>query len=335
MNRHLLLLPLLVSIFIFSVFMTNVYASSKVIYIALWRGCEEICKGFQDYLLEMGLDAKFVLRDAAQDKKKLPDFLKEARDLKADLILTWGTSVTLGIAGTLKDTSNPNFNNSIPQVFTVVADPIGAGIIDSLEKTGRRNITGTFNRVPEVVNINTIRAYYPSFKRLGLLYNSNEPNSLLKRDEIKALAKELEFELVDVELELGKNGEPNVEDIPKKLAELKGKKADFIYLGSSSFLRKNGEAFTSAALEIGLPVLSPYENLVRSSDALLSVAARYYDLGKLAGEQAKKILVNNEIPGEIPVLQMTDFAYVINMRAAQKLNLYPPVELLQFAETVN
>ena len=335
MTRRSLFVPFLVFIALLLGSVTNGYAASKLIYVALWRGCEEVCNGFQDYVSEKGLDTELVLRDAAQDKSKLPGFLKEAREMKADLILSWGTSVTLGIAGTLEDQDSPKFNNDIPQVFTVVADPVGARIIESLENTGRRNITGTFNRVPEVVNINTIRSYKPTFKRLGLLYNTNEPNSLQKRDEIMALSKALDFDLVALELKLGNDGYPHVDDIQKKVVELKDRGVDFIYLGSSSFLRKNGAAFTGAAVENGIPVLSPYENLVRKSDALLSIAARYYDLGKLAGEQAEKILMDNKIPGDIPVLQMTDFAYVINMKVAQKLNLYPPVEILQFAETVN
>jgi putative tryptophan/tyrosine transport system substrate-binding protein len=310
-------------------------AETKLIYGVLWRGCEEACQGFQDYLSEAGVDSEFVVRDAGQDKALLPVFLEEAREMKVDLIFTWGTSATLGIAGTLEDVGDPRFNNAILQVFTVVADPVGAGIVESLEKTGRANITGTFNRVPETVNINAIRSYDPAFRRLGLLYNANEPNSLLKRDEMAALTREFGFELVAVELELGDDGKPRVEDIPVKVAELKEKGVDFIYVGSSSFLDKNRDVFTGAAVDLGLPVLSPYERLVRESQALFSVAARYYDVGRLAGAQAKKILVDGMAPGDIPVARMTDFAYVVNMEIARKLNLYPPVEILQFAETVN
>ena len=230
---------------------------------------------------------------------------------------------------------DPRFNTDIPQVFTVVADPVGAGVVESLDETGRSNITGTFNRVPEAVNINTIRSYLPSFRRLGLLYNANEPNSLLKRQEIADLATELNFELVALELPLGDDGKPRTEDIPLKMGELKERGVDFIYLGSSSFLDVNRDVFTGAAVENGIPVLSPYERLVRESHGLLSIAARYYDVGRLAGRQAEKILVEGQVPGDIPVARMTDFAYVINMDVARKLNLFPPVEILQFAETVN
>jgi len=332
MARRLLLAAVLICGALLSA--QSAIAQSKTIFAVLWRGCEEACQGFQDYIAERGIDAEVVIRDAARDKAKLPLFLEEARAMKADLILSWGTSVTLGIAGTLDDVGDPRFNNDIPQVFTVVADPVGARVVESLDSTGRPNITGTFNRVPETVIINTIRSYVPTFKRLGLLYNANESNSLLKRDEIAGLTGELDFELVALELPLGADGKPRVEDIPVKMAELKEQDVDFVYLGSSSFLDANRDAFTGSAVENGLPVLSPYERLVRDSQGLLSIAARYYDVGRLAAQQAETILVEGKAPGDIPVARMTDFAYVINMAVARKLNLFPPVEILQFAETV-
>lgn len=309
-------------------------AAAKLIYGVFWRGCEEACRGFQDYIAEAGIDAEIVIRDAEQDAGRLPGFLAEAREMDADLILSWGTSATLGIAGTLSDVGDSRFNDDIAQVFTVVADPVGAGVIESLERTGRANVTGTFNRVPESVNINTIRSYFPGFRRLGLLYNANEPNSLLKRDEIAALAREMDFELVAIELPLEPEGQPRPEDIPATVADLKEEGVDFIYLGSSSFLDNNRDVFTGAAVEHGLPVLSPYERLVRDSQALLSVAARYYDVGRLAAAQAEKILVDGVAPGDLPVARMTEFAYVINMDVAKKLDLYPPVAIIQIAEIV-
>ncbi len=310
-------------------------AAQYKIMIATWRGCEEACQGFQDYLTEAGLDADFILRDAGRDKGVIPGFLAEARAEQVDLILTWGTSVTRGIAGTLTDLADPAFNQDIPQVFTVVADPVGAGVIRSLDSTGRPNLTGTFNRVPESVNIETIRAYHPGFSHLGLIYNTNEKNSVLKHAEIAALSEEMGFELTALELPLGADGKPRVEDIAPKTAELKAAGVDFIYLGSSSFLDANRDAFTGTAVENGLPVLSPYERLVRNSQALISVAARYTDVGRLAGMQAEKILAGGAVPGDLAVARMTDFAFVINMGVAKKLKLFPPLELLQIAETVN
>jgi putative ABC transport system substrate-binding protein len=311
-----------------------VAADFKIV-IATWRGCEEACQGFQDYLSEHGVDAEFVLRDAARKEEALPGILADARAEDVDLILTWGTSVTRGIAGTLGDLEDPAFNHDIPGVFTIVADPVGAGIVESLDDTGRPNITGTYNRVPEAVNIETMRTYVGDFERLGMLYNTNEENSVLKRDEVAALTEPMGFELIALELSFGDDGKPHVADIASKMAELKAAEVDFLYLGSSSFLRDNAEAVGRAAIDNGIPLLSPYEEMVRESEALLSVAARYYQVGRLAGEQAEKILVDGVTPGDLPVLRMTTFAVVINMNVAGELELFPPLDLLQIAETVN
>ena len=313
---------------------TTVMAESKTIYAVFWNGCEHLCRGFQSYIKDKHIDAEVLIRDAMADKSRLPGFLEEARALEVDLILSWGTSVTLGLAGTVDDTDNPRFNNDIAQIFTVVSDPVGARIINSMEATGRANISGTFNRVPETVNITTMRTYLPGFKRLGLLYNTNEPNSVIKFEELSKLAGEMNFELVAVKMGLDASGAPRVEDIPAMMKTLKQKGVDFIYLGSSSFLNKNADLFTGSAVELGIPVLSPYERMVRNSQALLSIAARYYDIGRLAGEQARKILVDGALPGDLPVVRMTEFAYVVNMTVARKLDLFPSVEILQVAETV-
>lgn len=302
--------------------------------IVTWRGCEEACTGLRDYLASRPIDVEIVLRDADGDRERLPRFLAEARAEGVDLIVTWGTTVSVGIAGTLKDRDDPAFNNEIPQVFMIVADPVAAGLVESLERTGRRNVTGTHNRVPEAVNIDTIRSYLPGFRRLGLIYNPDEPNAVLKRNELAELALLLRFELIALDLPIYGDGKPRAADIPATMARLRQAGVDFVYLGSSSFLRSHGDVLTRAALDNGLPLLSPYEELVHASEALISVAARYYDVGRLAGVQAEKILVRGVIPGELPVAPMTEFAVVINMRVAKALRIFPPMRLLQIAETV-
>ena len=111
---------------------TPAAAAQYKILIATWVGCDDVCDGFQDSLNEQGVDADFIFRDAARDRSLLHGFVTDARAEQVDLILTWGTSVTRGIAGTLADIGDPAFNHDIPQVFTVVSDPVGAGIVETL-----------------------------------------------------------------------------------------------------------------------------------------------------------------------------------------------------------
>jgi len=251
-----------------------------------------------------------------------------------DLVLTWGTKTTLGVLGRLADRNDPKYLNEIPVVFTVVADPVGSGIIESYERTGRGEATGTRNRVPETVIVKSIRRYMPSFDHLGMLYEPGTPNSAGKVEEVKALTGELAFTLDAVALGTLADGSPDPDTIEPGIAQLKSKGAQFIYLGSSAFLEKQSDRFTAAALAAGIPVLTPYEHMVSNSQALMSVAARDYDVGKLAGEQVRRILVEGKRAGDIPVLAIDEFAYLVNMKVAKALNLYPPIEFLQFVEKV-
>lgn len=314
---------------------SNATADTKKIAILAWRGCEEACQGFQDYFVERSHPVEFTIYDAAQDKTRLPMILAEIRAAETDLILTWGTTVTLGVAGTLETQGASDLNSDIPQVFMIVADPVGSGIVRSLDETGRPNVTGTYNRMPETVTLQTIRNFMPSVRHIGLLFNTDEKNSIIKRDELALLAREQGLEFTSLEIAIGADGKPKAEDIAIKMAALKEAGVEFVYVGSSSFLQSHATDLGDAARETGLPVLSPYEDMVRQGGALMSVAARYQDVGKLAGKQAEKILFENIPAGNLPVLRMKDFALTINMSVANALNIYPPIGLLQIAEIVD
>ncbi|MEH6631254.1 MAG: ABC transporter substrate-binding protein [Halopseudomonas aestusnigri] len=316
-------------------YMNTVQAEDKkIIYGVFWTGCENVCQALQDYIKKENLNAELIIRDVGRDKSKLPGFVKEARALKADVVVTWGTTTTLGITGTLDDVKNDRYLNDIPVVFTLVSDPVRSKIIKAYDKTGRANITGTRNRVPEDLNITIIRKIKPNFKRLGILYNQSEKNSILKVNEIKALQQKLGFELIALELDKDDEGNPLAVAIPLRVSELKQQNVDFIYLGSSVFLEDNMGLFTSSAVKEGIPILSPYETLVRNAQAYMSVAAREYDVGLLAGEQISKILVDGIKPGDLSVRSVDQYAYVINMNTAKKLKLFPPVAIMQIAEIV-
>lgn len=309
-------------------------AEKKKILGVFFRGCEHLCEGFKTRIAASGFNAEVVIRDIAQDRRQLPQVVKDARAMKADLVLTYGTTVTLGVVGTMADANDPRYLNDIPVVFTVVANPVGARVAQSLKLSGRPNVTGTFNRVPESVNLEIIRQYDATFDKLGLLYNSNEPNSVAKKKELTELAPRFGVTLVALEIDPGNPGVPDISRVPMRLAELRKRGVRWVYLGSSSFLRRAGAAFTSSAVDNGIGVVSPYEDLVREHHALLSVAARYRDIGRLAADQALRILRDGAAPGELPIAHATDFAYVVNMTVARKLGRIPPFAFLQVADVV-
>ncbi|GAL15240.1 ABC-type uncharacterized transport system periplasmic component [Vibrio astriarenae] len=143
---------------------------TKTIYMAVWRGCEEACQGFQSYMKANNLPVEIVVRNADRDKSKLDQFLNEAKQLNPDLVVTWGTSVSKALIGSSQDYGVETRLGDIPVLFMIVADPIGAGIIRESNISGRPTVTGIRNRIEEDVQIRAMREYL-SVEKIGVLYS--------------------------------------------------------------------------------------------------------------------------------------------------------------------
>jgi len=304
------------------------------IYMVLWRGCEEACQGFRQYLEERELPVELILRDAERDKSRLPQFLAEARAMRPDLVVTWGTTVTKAIIGPIETGSTETLLGDIPAMFMVVADPISAGIVESYERSGRPTVTGIRNRVPEEVQIRAIKDYMGA-RRIGIIYSPSELNSVLNTEQLRAMSGEMGFELVERTLALDEKGNPLDGQLPGLMHELAQEKVDVVYVGSSSYNLQQRDEFTRAATAEGLPVASAYEVMVTDSNGLLAVANRYYNVGRLAANQADKVLFQGLVPGELDISSMSRFSVFINIAVARELDLFPPIQLLRFAELVN
>ena len=234
------------------------------IFMVVWRGCEDACQGFKQYIQDQELPVNIILRDTAKDKSKLPGFLEEARSLKPDLVVTWGTSVSKAIIGPLDNKTGKEYLGDIPAMFMIVADPIGAGIIESYEKSGRQNVTGIRNRVPEDVQIRAIQDYM-DLKKIGVIYSESALNSVLNTKKLDKLANTMDFELVTRTYELDEKGNPLPNQIPALMKQLAEEQVDIVYVGSSSYNREKRDEFTQAAIANGLPVASAYDVMVTKS----------------------------------------------------------------------
>ena len=92
------------------------------IFIVTWRGETAVEKGFREYWKIHRADAEFIARDAGQNRARLAEFEAEILREKPDLVYTWGTPPTVGLAGTI-DKPHAVIGKTIPLVFAAVTDP--------------------------------------------------------------------------------------------------------------------------------------------------------------------------------------------------------------------
>ncbi|MFC4160077.1 ABC transporter substrate-binding protein [Chitinimonas lacunae] len=290
-------------------------------------------QAFRDYLRKNGVDTEVSVLRYSGKREDAPALIQQLRQLRPDLIYTWGTPTTLAVAGTYDDAEPDRHIRDIPIVFTEVTDPLGTRLVPSLEQP-RRNLTGVSHVAPLTVQLNTIRAYRP-FKRLGYLTNPAEPNSLLVRDALQRLAPSLQFELVEETVPL-RDGSPDPSALPLLVRRIAEQRVDFLYIGPSTFLAfTHRDAVTQAALDIRLPTFCATESIVRQAKCLFGLFSNGANVGRFAAYKAREILLERKPAGSVPAQTLQRFSLIINMPVAQQLDLYPPLGLLNVAEVVN
>jgi putative ABC transport system substrate-binding protein len=298
----------------------------------LYRGCEEACQGFQDYFRHQGVPVRFTVRDAAQDKSRIAGFVAEAKRTRPDLIVTWGTTVSLETVGRWDAVDPARHITDLPVLFMIVSQPVELGLVPSLASS-RRNVSGSLYLLPVAEQLRAARAYF-DFRRVGFLYNPAEANALASLEALRAHSRHFGFELLDAPVTLDAAGKPMAAGLADQVAALADAGADLLYLPPDTFLNTQRQAVTGAALARGLPVFAAAEGAVLHADALFGVVNRYDQVGRFTARQALRILRDRVKPAAIPIELPRRFSYLINLRVARQLGRYPPLPLLDIAEIV-
>ncbi|MDO8694305.1 MAG: ABC transporter substrate-binding protein [Sheuella sp.] len=300
--------------------------------MVVFRGCEEACKGFTDYWKDRKIPIEIELLDVQTDVKKIPGFIAHVKKNKPDLLITWGTTVSLQMLGTMDNVDPAKHVTDIPALFMIASTPVGSGLVRSLAIPGR-NVSGTLYIVPVETQLNVARLYMP-YKRIGFLFNTTEDNSKVVIADLEAAQSKFNFELVSRKIPLNQAGKPDPATLTKLVNELADQKVDFLYFAPDTFLLLNRDTITKAAVARQLPVLATSESVVLESDALFGVVNRYYTVGQLTASKAEQVLVNKISPRDIPVVAPPSFSLIVNMRVATELERYPPIRVLKIAEIV-
>jgi len=300
------------------------------IFAVLWRGETAVEDGFRDYLDQNNIPYNMTVRSLNLDRANAPALVEEIRYASPDLVYTWGTGSTLGIVGS-HDTETPeNFIRDIPAIFVLVAYPKMAKIVESYESTGRA-VSGVVFLTPLDAQMNAIRAYRP-FKKLASIYDSTSSNVRINVGLLKEAVPKAGMEFVPIPIGLDENGKSDPDSLQRLVREAKAQGVEVLYIGPDSFFARHGDLFNKIAIEEGLPTFAATEFPVKRSHSLFGLISDYYTVGKLAGLQAEKILVEGVHPKDLPLAQLERHKLWINVDVARALKLYPPMNMVSIAD---
>lgn len=302
------------------------------ILMLLDRGETAVEGGFREFLEERGVAADLVVRSIEGDLRRLPDLVAEAKRLRPDLIYTRGADITLGVVGRYDQVDPRRHVTDIPVVYTMVSSPKGTGIVPSRQSSGR-NVTGVDHTVPVSAQISAMRAYRP-MQRLAVVYDPAEANSAHNVRQLRELARKADFELVEEGVPAGPDGEPDRTALPALVAAVAGHEPQFLYLGADDFIAAFAADIAATALANRLATFAVTESPVTRDGALLGLVNRERNIGRFTAYKALQILLDGTPPAEIPNNTLARFSFLVNMRTADALRLYPPMDVLGYAELV-
>ena len=212
---------------------------------------------------------------------------------------------------------------SIPIVFAAVTDPVGAGLVQSLDKPGG-NITGTTDMSPIDRQLELILEFLPTLRKLGVIYNSGEANSVTL---VRVLKEEASKRGVIVE-EATVSNSAGVFQAAKSLIG----RADAIYIPTDNTVVSAFEAITQVGYQAKLPVFAADTDSV-TRGAIAALAVDYYKMGRQTGEMVNRILQGAK-PAEMPVETLREFQIHLNPGSAAKMGLDVPAALLKRADKI-
>ena len=264
-----------------------------------------------------GRNLKIEYRWTAGDPQKYRDYGAELVGLKPDVICAQGT---IGAAAVLKAT------HTIPTIFNLVADPIGAGFAKSIAHPGG-NVTG-FTSVESSIGgkwLDVLKEIAPRVSRVTLLFNPKTTPHQLYEDFLKRPAAALSIGLTTAPV----GDDAGIRNAIDALAA--DSRAGLIVL-PDPFTFVHRDLIVERTLRARVPGIYPYDYFVKR-DGLMSYGIDLPDLWRRSAEYVDRIL-HGEKAGDLPIQFPIKYTLVINLKTAKALGLTVPPPLLATADEV-
>lgn len=275
---------------------------------------DDVERGVMDAVKEAGINAKYDLQNANGDVNTANQIAVQFKDEKVDVAVGIATPIAIALANTLKET---------PVVFGTVTDPLGAGLVTTLEH-GEKNVTGMSDELPSVEHIK-IFAKIAGLKTLGYIYTSNEDNSLSSLELIKKGCAEAGLELVTQSISISSEVKQAAESIVDRV--------DGIYLTTDNTVFSALPSLVTVFNKAKKPVFSGDVTGAKEGGCFMASGFNYYKAGRATGEIVVQILKGAK-PSEIPVRFMTkpeDSDLLFDLDAASNCGITIPAEYLEKA----
>jgi putative ABC transport system substrate-binding protein len=249
---------------------------------------------------------------------------EQYRKIASELIAL-GPDVVMG-HGTLTTRTLQRATRTVPIVFVMITDPVGAGIIESLARPGA-NATGFtgFEYATSGKYLELLKQIAPRVTRVAVTRDPDNTAGTAQFAAIQAVAPSLGVELRPFELR--DSGE-----IERAVATFARQPNGGLIVTPSALAQIHRELIIKLTAQHRLPAIYPYR-FYAAAGGLSSYGPDDVEPYRLAAGYIDRIL-KGEKPGDLPVQTPTKYETVVNLKAAKALGLEISPSLLAIADEV-
>jgi len=212
---------------------------------------------------------------------------------------------------------------SIPVVYAAVTDPVAAQLVPSMEPSGT-NVTGVSDRLALEKQIALIKQVVPDAKRIGMVYNPGEANSVSVVKQMRELLPGSGMSLIEASA-------ARTVDVGAAARSLVGK-VDAIYTSTDNNVVSAYESLVKVGNDAGIPLIASDTDSVKRG-AIAALGVDYHDMGLQAGRQVVEIL-KGRAPGTMPSETSGKLQLYVNPEAAKKQGVALPDAFIKSAAHV-
>ena len=285
-----------------------------VVQLVQHEALDAATKGFTDALKEaLGDKVEVVEKNASGDSNNCTTIVNGFISDKVDLIMANATPALQAAASA---------TSTIPILGTSVTDYATALEIADWTGTVGGNISGTSDLAPLDKQAAMLQELFPNAKKVGMLFCSSEPNSKYQVDEVTKLLTAAGITCTEYTF----TDSNDVSSVTQKACD----DSDVLYIPTDNTAASNTEAIANVVLAAGTPVIAGEAGICRGC-GVATLSIDYYELGKITGQMAAKILTGEADISTMPVEFAPTATKQANMANCEKLGITVPADYTALA----
>lgn len=222
-----------------------------------------------------------------------------------DLMVGVATPVAMAMQSATEDSKTP-------VVFAAVSDPVGAGLVASLEEPSS-NVTGSSDNLDTNSVMNLIFAQNPDAKKIGLLYDVGQDSSTAAIEHAKAYLDDKGVEYVE-------RTATTAEEVALAAQALVSDGVDAVFTPTDNTIMKAELAIYETFADAGIPHYTGADSFALNG-AFLGYGVDYANLGRETADMIASILTEGKDPATTPVITFDNGTATVNTEICEKLGL--------------